>query len=124
VTNVQNAETTIRQSPIDFDHLRSITFGDRALESEVLSLFGEQASASLIAIERSPDAGAREAAAHRLVGAARAIGANQLAAAAEEIERAEEVSPKEIDSLSDAMAEVIEILEDRMSRMIDQTDAG
>jgi HPt (histidine-containing phosphotransfer) domain-containing protein len=121
---VPNAGTMPRQNPIDFDHLRSITFGDRALESEVLGLFGERASASLIAIEQSPNADAREAAAHRLVGAARAIGANQLAAAAEEIERAGEVSPTAIDSLSDAMAAVIEILEDRMSRVIDQPEAG
>ena len=119
-----NAETTTEQSPIDFDHLSSITFGDKTLESEVLSLFGERASASLIAIEQSSDAGAREAAAHQLVGAARAIGANQLAAAAEEIERAEEISPLAIDSLSNAMADVIDILEDRLTRMIDHTDSG
>lgn len=117
-------ESMMRQNPIDFEHLSSITFGDRALESEVLGLFGERASASLIAIEQSPDADTREAAAHRLVGAARAIGANQLAAAAEEIERAGELSPKAIESLSEAMAAVIEILEDRMSRVIGAPEAG
>ena len=114
----------MQQNAIDFEHLRSITFSDRKLESEVLSLFGERASASLIAIEQSMTEVTRAEAAHRLVGAARAIGANELATAAEAIERAGELSPQAVKALSDTMAAVIQVLEDRMSGENDQPQAG
>ena len=90
------------------------------MESEVLGLFAEHASESLATIGQSPNEAAREAAAHRLVGAARAIGANKLADVAEEIEQLAELSPKVVDALSDAMAAVVDVLEDRISREIDQ----
>ncbi len=113
-----------RQDPIDLEHLRTITFDDRRLESEVLALFGERASASLIAIEQTDSDDERGQAAHRLVGAARAIGANELASAAAEIERTGSLTPEAVDALSDAMAAVIGFLEARLSDRIRQTEAG
>lgn len=113
-----------RQDPIDLEHLRAITFDDRRLESEVLALFGERASASLIAIEQTDSDDERGQAAHRLVGAARAIGANELASAAAEIERTGRLTPEAVDALSDAMAAVIGFLEARLSDRVRQTEAG
>lgn len=113
-----------RQDPIDLAHLRAITFDDRRLESEVLALFGERASASLIAIEQTDSDEERGHAAHRLVGAARAIGANELASAAAEIERTRTLTPEAVDALSEAMAAVIGFLETRLSDSVRQTEAG
>ena len=116
--------TDRHDNPIDLEHLRSITFDDRKLESEVLALFGERASASLIAIEQTESDIERGEAAHRLVGAARAIGANALAAAAAEIERTGALTPEAEEVLSDAMAAVIAFLETRISDRHRQTEAG
>ena len=125
-TNAQTPTTSApaQSPPIDVDHLRTITFDDQKLEWEVLALFGERASAALIAIEQSESAKDREEAAHRLVGAARAIGANDLANAAQEIEEAETMTAELVASLSRATAAVISFLEVRMSRRTPQSEAG
>ena len=62
---------------IDERHLAGMTLGDARLEREVLELFLSQAPPTLAA-----------AAAHRLKGSARAIGAWRLARAAETFEQA------------------------------------
>jgi HPt (histidine-containing phosphotransfer) domain-containing protein len=72
---------------IDLDHLTRMTFGEVALQAEVLSLFDRQAEMLLARIEQGP----REAAAafaHTLAGSARSVGAWVVAAAALDVELA------------------------------------
>lgn len=72
--------------PIDLLHFEAATFGDRALQDEVLTLFEAQ-TVKLLATIRDGDGKARAEAAHALKGAARGIGAFAVADEAEEIER-------------------------------------
>jgi HPt (histidine-containing phosphotransfer) domain-containing protein len=72
--------------PIDREFFQRATFGDRTLQRDLLTLFGEQAGrlGSILA------AGANEGsarAAHTLKGSARGIGAVALANAADDFER-------------------------------------
>lgn len=87
-------------------------------------MFGKRASESLTLIERAESDAERGAAAHKLVGAARAIGANALADAAAQIERTGMLTSESEATLSDAMSAVIGFLETRMPRADQQTDAG
>jgi HPt (histidine-containing phosphotransfer) domain-containing protein len=65
-------------SPVDLDGLRRRTFGDAALEREVIGLFLDSLpSLAQRLAASSPEA--RAAAAHRLAGSARGIGADRLA---------------------------------------------
>ena len=78
----------------------------------------------LVAIEQAQTRRERHDAAHRLVGGARAIGANDLAEAAKAIESAETLNPDDVAQLSRAMAEVIGFLEGRLNREPVQFNAG
>ena len=72
--------------PIDFEHLGRMTLGDAILEHEVLAMFAAQAVGLMRALAILPaDAGEL---AHKLKGSARAIGAFQVADAAERLEAA------------------------------------
>lgn len=75
--------------PIDMKHLEAATFGDRALQREVLGLFETQAEKLMQAIRASPGRGRAEAA-HALKGAARGIGAFAVADEAEKVEQGDE----------------------------------
>lgn len=72
--------------PIDRESFQRVTFGDRALQRDLLTLFRDQAErlGSVIAAS-SGEASAR--AAHTLKGSALGIGAFALADAAEAFER-------------------------------------
>jgi HPt (histidine-containing phosphotransfer) domain-containing protein len=72
--------------PIDIAHLKRMTLGDARLEREVLAMFGSQAVGLIGALAAAP-ADAAELA-HTLNGSARAIGAFQVADAAEALEAA------------------------------------
>lgn len=72
--------------PIDLAHLGQQTMGDDALEAEILSMFSAQSEIYMNMILKSCDSATRIRAAHSLKGAARSIGAfdlAELAAAAE-----------------------------------------
>ncbi len=71
--------------PIDLVHLATQTMGDKALEVEVLQMFARQARRALHDMA-TPDTDAILAAAHRLKGAASAVGAFKVSAAAENLE--------------------------------------
>lgn len=72
--------------PIDLDHLHRMTLDDRRLEHEVLAMFAGQAAGLMDELTRFPvNAGEL---AHKLKGSARAIGAFQVADAAEWLESA------------------------------------
>ncbi len=73
---------------LDRDHLDAYTDGDKSLQREVLSLFAEQAPRYIASLARAlDDDEAWRRTAHRLKGAARAVGARRLAdgAAAAEV---------------------------------------
>jgi HPt (histidine-containing phosphotransfer) domain-containing protein len=72
--------------PIDIEHLGRMTLGDAGLEREVLAMFAGQAVGLIDALAALP-ADAAEIA-HTLNGSARAIGAFQVAEAAEAFEAA------------------------------------
>ncbi|WP_431322387.1 Hpt domain-containing protein [Rhizobium sp. YTU87027] len=73
------------ERPVDLVHLANQTMGDKSLEIEVLQMFARQARACLQEMS-SGNAKIIEAAAHRLKGAAGAIGAFRVHAAAEALE--------------------------------------
>ncbi|MGI2032136.1 Hpt domain-containing protein [Rhizobium panacihumi] len=70
--------------PIDLVHLARQTMGDKDLEVEILSLFARQARAALTEITMA--AIPASTVAHRIKGAANAVGAFKVAAIAGEIE--------------------------------------
>lgn len=71
--------------PIDLVHLAHQTMGDKALEIEVLQMFARQARRALQEMAGA-DAATTAAVAHRLKGAASAVGAFQVSAAAGSLE--------------------------------------
>lgn len=73
-------------APIDIAHLKRMTLGDAGLEREVLAMFARQAVRLIEAMERLP-ADAAELV-HTLDGSARAVGAFQVADAAEAVDAA------------------------------------
>ncbi|WP_315779615.1 MULTISPECIES: Hpt domain-containing protein [unclassified Bradyrhizobium] len=72
--------------PISLDLLRRMTLGDTELEREVLAMFSTQAVRLLERLQVLPEDAA--AVAHTLKGSARAIGALDVADAAEGLEAA------------------------------------
>lgn len=90
--------------PIDLEHLARQTFGDRALEGEVLALFSRQAAAiGARMATASPEE--RSILAHTLKGSARSIGAFRVAEQAERIEAAPSDAGV-LEALSAALSEV------------------
>ncbi len=73
------------ERPIDLVHLARMTLGERSLEREVLQLFDRQATILMARMQAAP-APAVPSLAHTLKGSARAIGAGQVARAAEALE--------------------------------------
>jgi HPt (histidine-containing phosphotransfer) domain-containing protein len=73
---------------LDLAHLHGQTFGDRALECEVLALFEQQCLRLLPLIVAGENPTERADAVHTLKGAARAVGAWRVAALAETLETA------------------------------------
>jgi len=71
---------------IDRKHFEAATFGDGALQREILGLFDTQAE-KLAGIIRDASGRERAEAAHTLKGTARGIGAFALADAAEKVEQ-------------------------------------
>lgn len=74
-----------KERPVDLVHLEKQTMGDKALELDVLQLFARQARQCIKELGED-DRDLRIAAAHRLKGAARAVGAFGIAKAAEALE--------------------------------------
>jgi HPt (histidine-containing phosphotransfer) domain-containing protein len=72
--------------PIDIAHLKRMTLGDAGLEREVLAMFAGQAVRLMEGLAAMPADAAGIA--HTLNGSARAIGAFQVAKAAEALEAA------------------------------------
>jgi HPt (histidine-containing phosphotransfer) domain-containing protein len=75
------------EEPIDLDHLRRVTLGDRSLEREILALFVRQAGSMLARMEEIAPSPRTAAAAHTLKGSALGIGAWSVARSADAVER-------------------------------------
>ena len=88
------ASAAHRSIAIDLVHLSRHTFGERSLEIELLRLFDAQLSMAEIKLSTftdaidSADVTASRELAHLLTGSARAVGALEIAAAAETWEQA------------------------------------
>lgn len=92
--------------PIDIVHLERMTLGDHCLEREVLAMFAAQSGTVLRALAAvPPDASAL---AHTLKGSARAIGAFDVADAAERLETALSDDSRVAKALADLNAAVAE----------------
>ncbi|MBN9443883.1 MAG: Hpt domain-containing protein [Bosea sp. (in: a-proteobacteria)] len=92
------------QTAIDTAHLSRQSGGDHALERELLTLFAQQCAKHLRTIHGSADLQARLDAAHSLKGAARAIGAWQVAEAADAVElRLAEADQRRTEAAMDAL---------------------
>jgi HPt (histidine-containing phosphotransfer) domain-containing protein len=104
-----------RRAPLDVPHLRSLTLSDPQLEREVLGLFSDQAAGALRGILNADGPGPRREAAHRLAGAAKAIGAWDLAAVASEIEAQQALSARSAEALSRTMTAVVDYVTLRLA---------
>lgn len=100
------------ERPIDLGHLAKMTFGDRALEREVLRLFDRQTELLMTRMRQIAPAGLG-AMAHTLRGSANGIGAWQVARAAEAVECADgHANPAELRAAIE-----------RLGRAVDETRA-
>lgn len=108
---VKTAATTRQPDlPIDHVHLARYTFGNRALEIEVLQLFTDQAPDYLEALRVADTEKAWRDAAHTLKGSARAVGAVRVAERAERAEalvasRDRQARAMAVQALADALDE-------------------
>jgi HPt (histidine-containing phosphotransfer) domain-containing protein len=91
---------------IDEAHLRSMTYGDKGLEHELLQLFDRQAEI-LVARMRTSDPAAAATLAHTLKGSAAGIGAGGVMQAAQAAEIAAARSPAELDAALDRLARAV-----------------
>jgi HPt (histidine-containing phosphotransfer) domain-containing protein len=82
------SESKASEAIFDKEHLAAYTFGDRQLESEVLSMFMEQAALLQERLRGAEDGRQWREAAHSLKGSARGIGAFALGSMAERLEKA------------------------------------
>ena len=73
--------------PVDIQHLRRYTFGDQALEKEILSLFVTQLPETIAALRVATSQKDWKVAAHTLKGSCRAIGAFRLGEIAQDAEK-------------------------------------
>ncbi|WP_438748042.1 Hpt domain-containing protein [Pararhizobium sp. O133] len=92
-----------KSRPIDLVHLATQTMGDKLLEIEVLQMFARQ-TRQLMKELSSDDAEVRGATAHRLRGAALAVGAFGVAHSADAVE----AHPQDASHLVALSAAVIE----------------
>jgi HPt (histidine-containing phosphotransfer) domain-containing protein len=110
---MSRTEETI--APVDLPHLRNLTLSDPVLERQILALFGDRAAAALKAILNANAAEPRHQAAHRLAGAARAIGAWELAEVASTIEAQPTLTAETAEELSRTMSDVVDYVSLRLA---------
>jgi HPt (histidine-containing phosphotransfer) domain-containing protein len=73
--------------PVDLQHLRRYTFGDQALEKEILSLFMTQLPETIAALRAATNQKDWKVAAHTLKGSCRTVGAFRLGDIAQNAEK-------------------------------------
>lgn len=104
--------------PVDFAHLGRYTFGDAALEAEVLQLFLAQLPVTLDALAGAASDRDWKMAAHALKGSGRGVGAWRIATLAEAAERLTFPAPADVRGemltrLADAAAEAADFIRAR-----------
>jgi HPt (histidine-containing phosphotransfer) domain-containing protein len=91
--------TTESYAPIDMEHLKAFTDGDRETEAELFAMFLEQADIDMVHLEealKNGDAETWRKAAHKFKGASANLGARALSEICAHAERgAEEDTPTE-----------------------------
>lgn len=92
-----------RPLPIDLEHLSQYTANDPGITRDVLNLFRGQAGEWVAALEHAESLDAWRAAAHKMKGGARGVGAGELAQLAEEAESLADLS---MDERHDLLAEI------------------
>jgi len=97
--------------PIDREHLARQTMGDAALARELLDMFAEQAVRLAGEIRAEADGRRRGDLAHTLKGSARALGAWEVASAAEAVES--EAVPEAFARLASSVAEAVQAIRDQ-----------
>ena len=107
-------------APIDHAYLARFTLGNTTLEHEVLELFADHAPTYLLRLMAATTDRAWHEAAHTLKGSARAVGARQVGALAEEAERIKGFSDPEaraasIDALSAALGDARQYIAELVS---------
>jgi hypothetical protein len=104
---------------IDLAVLSAQTGGDALLEREVLALFARRARADFDILGSAPESLRREVA-HRMVGAARAVGAGAVAAEA----RAVEAGGADLGALAAAVEAACRFVDEHLARDITPTPGG
>lgn len=97
---------------LDHDHLDRQTFGDAALEREVLLLFRDQLQSAIADFAHAPMQD-RPGLLHRLKGAARGVGAFDFADKAEKLER--HLDTRLLDEVEAAAAVALAAVESRLT---------
>ncbi len=90
--------------PVDLEHLRRYTLGDKALEDEVLGLFLAQLPVTIASLRTATTPRDWKIAAHALKGSSRAVGAWRIASLAQEAEAL--AGHGEPDACSEAIAKL------------------
>lgn len=104
--------------PLDHAHLSRYTLGDRSLELEILDLFLGEAPRTLARIEALASSGAAgdakdwHAACHTLKGSARAVGAVDVAVAAEAAEKETDRSAERLKQHARSIAAAVTVVSD------------
>lgn len=113
------AEVALDETALDVQHLSRQTFGDVALEREILALFRDQCAKLAPVIAGHSQLPSRVDAAHTLKGGARAVGAVAVARIADEIEGAlrhhGELARGQIEKLSVCIVEIRQAIDMRLS---------
>ena len=104
-----------KAATIDRSHLARMTFGDRALEREVLQLFNRQAEL-LLARMRDGEASTVSTLAHTLKGSAASIGAANVAQAAATVE--ESTGARERDMAVCSLAAAIDLARAEITKLL------
>jgi len=107
ILNSKPAAAEAPETAIDRAHLARMTFGDRSLEREVLSLFDRQA-AMLIERMRAGKPAAIASLAHTLKGSAAGIGAERVARSASAAEIAASGSATDCGQAIDRLAQAVD----------------
>ncbi len=99
--------------PVDLVHLSCQTMGDEELERDVLGIFVKQSSIYLKQLREAREAEVARQYAHQLKGAAKGIGAWELARIAEEVELSGKADLAAVESEITAVCDYIRVLGDR-----------
>ena len=99
---------TGEKRPVDLVYLSSQTMGDEALEAEILAMFAAQLPGYILGVCEASNIEEIQQASHTLKGAARSVGAFELANLAAEIETSHRVDGT---ALQRALSDILNFIE-------------